>query len=65
MEPAEGRRIARMMFYIAAMLVCFGLGLHLMEMEPAGIILIIIGVALLVISFSMLKFMMLLSMRQH
>ena len=64
MEPAEGRRIARMMFYIAAMLVCFGLGLHLMEMEPAGIILIIIGVALLVISFSMLKFMMLLSFRR-
>ena len=65
MDVGGGKRLARVMFYIAAMLECFGLGLHLMEMEPAGIILIIIGVALLVISFSMLKFMMLLSMRQH
>ena len=64
MDVGGGKRLARVMFYIAAMLVCFGLGLHLMEMEPAGIILIIVGVALLV-SFSMLKFMMLLSMRQH
>ena len=65
MVVGVGKRLARVMFYIAAMRVCFGLGLRLMEMEPAGIILIIIGVALLVISFSMLKFMMLLSMRQH
>ena len=65
MDVGGGKRLARVMFYIAAMLVCFGLGLHLMEMEPAGIILIIVGVALLVVSFSMLKFMMLLSLRQH
>lgn len=64
MDVGGGKRLARVMFYIAAMLVCFGLGLHLMGMEPAGITLIVIGVALLVISFSMLRFMMLLSMQK-
>ena len=64
MEPAEGRRIARMMFYIAAMIVCFGLGTYLMEYGSIGVMLLIIGAALLVISFSVLKFLMLLSFRR-
>lgn len=64
MEQAEGRRIARMMFYIAAMIVCFGLGTYLMGYGPIGVMLLIIGAALLVISFSVLKFLMLLSFRR-
>ena len=64
MEPAEGRRIARMMFYIAAMIVCFGLGTYLMGYGSIGVVLLIIGAALLVISFSVLKFLMLLSFRR-
>ena len=60
MEPAQGRCVARMMFHIAAMIVCFGLGIYLMDMQAIGIALLIIGVSLLVISFSILKFLMLL-----
>lgn len=64
MDPSGGKRFARAMFYIAAMIVCFGLGTYLMGYDAIGVVLIIIGIALLVIAFSMLKFLMLLTFQK-
>lgn len=65
MELAEYRRLFRVLFFIGAMIVCFGLGAYLMDMLVPGIVLIIIGVSILVISFTMTKFFLLFSLQNR
>lgn len=57
------RRMFRVLFFVGAMIVCFGIGGYCMEQEALGIILMIIGIAILVLSFSMTKFFLLFAMR--
>lgn len=57
------RRVFRAMFFLGAMVVCFGLGAYLMDHVALGVILIILGVAVLVISFTMTKFFLLFALR--
>lgn len=62
MDIAGYRRVFRMLFFVGAMVVCFGLGLFLMGMDAVGILLIALGGAALVITFSMTRFFLLYDM---
>lgn len=57
------KRLSRSMFFIGAMIVCFGLGLYqLMDTVTVGVALIIIGAATLVMSFTFTRFFVLYDM---
>ncbi len=55
MEVVRFRRLIRVTFFLAAMVVCFGLGLYTMGHEVGGVVLMIAGVAVLMITFSITK----------
>lgn len=55
MEVARFRRLIRISFFLAAMVVCFGLGLYTMGHVAAGVVLMILGAAVLMITFSITK----------
>lgn len=63
MELATFRRLFRSLFFIGAMIACFGLGLYEMDNVVAGIILLISGLALLIISFSITRFFAMVSIK--
>lgn len=65
MELAEYRRLFRVLFFIGAMIVCFGIGLHQMGYETPGIILMVLGISILVISFTITKFFLLFSLQNR
>ncbi len=55
MEIARFRRLCRTTFFLSAMLICFGIGFYLMSAATAGVVLIIVGVAAMMICFSITK----------
>lgn len=59
MELTEYRRLFRVLFFIGAMIACFGIGLYQMEFTAPGIILMILGISILVIAFTITKFFLL------
>lgn len=63
MDVGRYRLMSRAGFFIGAMIACFGLGLHLMGNTIGGVVLLIIGVAMLVICFSLTRFFWLLSVK--
>ena len=63
MELAGYRRMFRVLFFVAAMIACFGLGLYELDMKLAGVLLLIFGIAMLVICFGMTRFFILLSVQ--
>ena len=63
MELAGYRRMFRVLFFIGAMIACFGLGLYEMDMKLAGVLLLIFGIAMLVICFGITRFFILLSVQ--
>lgn len=58
MELARFRRRVRAVFFLGAMVALFGLGLYIMGLRAGGIILLIAGVAVLTISFSITRMFM-------
>lgn len=63
MDIPEYRRLFRALFFIGAMIICFGIGVYMMGAVAGGVILVILGIAVLVISFTMTKFFLLCSLR--
>lgn len=55
MEIAKFRRLCRATFFLGAMLVFFGIGLYLMGSVMPGVVLMIVGVAISMICFSITK----------
>lgn len=59
MELTRYRRLFRVLFFIGAMIVCFGIGLYQMEYTTPGVVLMILGISILVIAFTITKFFLL------
>ncbi len=55
MEIARFRRLCRAAFFFGAMLIFFGIGLYLMDLDVPGIALMIVGIAASMICFSITK----------
>ena len=55
MEIARFRRRVRAVFFLGAMVALFGLGVFIMGHRAGGIVLLIAGVAVLMISFSITR----------
>ena len=55
MEIARFRRLCRITFFLSAMVACFGIGFYLMDSTGLGICLIIAGMAVAMICFSLTK----------
>lgn len=58
MEIARFRRRIRAVFFLGAMLAFFGLGLFIMGHRAGGVVLLIAGVAVLMVSFSVTRMFM-------
>lgn len=58
MEVARFRRLTRVTFFLGAMVMCFGLGLWAMGLTAAGVVLLIAGMCVLVICFSITRMFM-------
>ncbi len=55
MDLKQGSRAAQMAFFISAAVAFIGLGMYLVGYEAAGVAVLIIGVAGIVMSFAVLK----------
>ena len=58
MELARVRRLCRMVFFMGAMVMFFGLGFYLMGHVAAGIVTLIAGLVVLMVTFSLTRFFM-------
>lgn len=58
MELARVRRLCRMVFFLGAMVMFFGLGFYLMGHIAAGIVTLIAGLVVLMVTFSVTRFFM-------
>lgn len=55
MEIARFRRLCRITFFLSAMVACFGIGLYLMDSRSIGVILVIVGISVAMLCFSVTK----------
>lgn len=62
MEIAGFRRLSRAAFFLGAMVMFFGLGFYAMGYEVAGIVLLIAGLVVAMLTFSVTRFFMMFDM---
>lgn len=58
MEIARIRRLCRVIFFLGAMVMFFGLGIYAMGSTAAGIIILIAGLVIAMVCFSVTRFFM-------
>lgn len=58
MELARLRRLTRMVFFLGAMVMFFGLGFYALGHQAAGLITLIAGLVVVMITFSVTRFFM-------
>lgn len=56
MELARVRRLCRIVFFLGAMVMFFGLGFYLMGHQTAGIVTLIAGLVVVMFTFSVTRF---------
>ena len=58
MELARLRRLTRVVFFLGAMVMFFGLGFYALGHQAAGIITLIAGLVVVMVTFSVTRFFM-------
>ncbi|MDO5861867.1 MAG: hypothetical protein Q4Q58_03630 [Thermoplasmata archaeon] len=57
MDAVRTRKLSRLLFYVAAMGACLGLGLAMMDHTAIGVVLLLACMIVMVVCLSILKFM--------
>lgn len=56
MNPLRTRKLSRLVFYLAAMGACAGIGIALMGHTAAGVVLLVACMAVMMVCLSILRF---------